>query len=169
MKTTMKLHRDLKEFLSALNAAEVRYLITGGVAVGAHGHPRYTKDIDVWVDSERGNAERVVQAIDDFGFGSLGIVIDDFCDPARVLQLGYAPNRIDLLTFATGLEFASAWERRIESEIDGVPVNLVSLRDLEANKRATGRLQDVADLRKLGFRVTPEEAAAAALKDNEDT
>jgi predicted nucleotidyltransferase len=163
----MKLHRDLKEFLSALNDADVRYLITGGIAVGAHGHPRYTKDIDVWVNPERENAERVVQAIDGFGFGSLGIVVEDLCDPNQMLQLGYPPNRIDLLTFATGLDFADAWARRVESEIDGVPVHLVSLSDLETNKRATGRLQDIADLRKLGFRVTPEEAAAAALKDNE--
>jgi hypothetical protein len=163
----MKLHRDLKEFLSALNDADVRYLITGGIAVGAHGHPRYTKDIDVWLDASPDNAHRVLQAIDEFGFGSLGIVLEDLCDPRQMLQLGYPPNRVDLLTFATGLDFADAWERRIGSEIDGVPVHLVSLVDLETNKRATGRLQDLADLRKLGFRVTPEEAAAAALKDNE--
>lgn len=163
----MKLHRDLKEFLSALNDADVRYLITGGIAVGAHGHPRYTKDIDLWVGSERANAERIVQAIDDFGLGSLGIVVDDLCVSNQMLQLGCPPNRIDLLTFATGLDFADAWARRVQSEIDGVAVHLLSLADLETNKRATGRLQDLADLRKLGFSVTPEEAAAAALKENE--
>jgi len=158
----MKLNRDLREFLLALNAADVRYLITGGFAVAAHGHPRYTKDIDAWIGPDRENAERAVAAIASFGFGEVGIVAEDFTGPPQMLQLGYPPNRIDLLNFASGLEFDDAWSRRVEATIDGIPVHLISLSDLETNKRASGRLQDLADLQKLGFEVSPEEAAAAA-------
>ncbi len=161
---TMKLNKDLKEFLLELNAADVRYLITGGFAVAAHGHPRYTKDIDAWIAPERDNAERVVAAIEAFGFGDLGVVAEDFCGEPNMLQFGYPPNRIDLLNFASGLEFDDAWSNRVETRIDGVAVHLIALSDLEKNKRATGRLQDLADLQKLGFLVSPEEAAAAAKK-----
>jgi hypothetical protein len=160
----MKLNKDLKEFLCALNAAEVRYLVTGGFAVAAHGHPRYTKDLDVWVGSDGKNARRAIRALEAFGFGDLGILVEDFSGEPRMLQLGYPPNRIDLLNFASGLEFEDAWERRVETEIDGVPVHLISMQDLERNKRASGRLQDLADLQKLGFEITPQDAADAAKK-----
>ena len=161
---TMRLNKDLKEFLLELNIADVRYLITGGFAVAAHGHPRYTKDIDAWIAPEKENAKRAVAAIEAFGFGDLGIVAEDFCGEPKMLQLGYPPNRIDLLNFASGLEFEDAWSHRVETRIDGVPVHLIALSDLEKNKRASGRLQDLADLQKLGFSVSPEEAAAAAKK-----
>ena len=147
----MKLHRDLNEFLKLLNAADVRYLIVGGYALAAHGHLRYTKDLDVWLDATRANAERVIQVLKDFGFGSLDISESDLQEVGQVVQIGYDPARIDLLTSVSGLEFDSAFERRTETELDDVPIGIPCREDLKKNKLATGRLRDLADLEDLGF------------------
>lgn len=145
----MKLSRDFKEFIECLNAAEVRYLIIGGYAVAWYGRPRYTKDLDVWVDPELANGQQLVKALETFGFSSLGLTAEDFARPEVIVQLGYAPHRIDLLTSAAGLEFQEAWKDRERVEVDGVTINLVSLRHLLANKRAVGRHQDLADVESL--------------------
>jgi len=92
------LNRDFKEFIASLNESEVRYLVVGGYALAFLGHPRYTKDLDVWIWSDSSNAERVVAALAAFGFESLGLSADDFREPDQVIQLGDPPNRIDLLT-----------------------------------------------------------------------
>jgi hypothetical protein len=91
------LNQDFKEFIELLNANRVRYLVVGGYAVALHGHPRYTKDIDIWLDRDEENAERVVRALDQFGFGSLGLTAGDFLEPDQIIQLGYAPNRISAM------------------------------------------------------------------------
>ncbi len=147
----MKLHRDLNEFLRLLNAADVRYLIVGGYAVAAHGHVRYTRDLDVWLDASRANAARVVAVLSDFGFKSLAINESDLQEPGQVVQIGYDPARIDLMTSVSGLEFDSAFERRIETELDDIPIGIPCREDLMKNKLATGRLRDLADLQDLGF------------------
>ncbi len=121
----------------------------GGYALAVHGRPRYTKDIDIWLELSSENAERVVKALNDFGFASLGLSQADFIEKDQMIQLGYPPNRIDLLTAADGVEFRNCYENRVKIEIDGVMINFIDLENLKANKRATGRLQDLADLEAL--------------------
>ena len=142
----LRLDPDFAEFCASLTARQVRFLIVGGYAVAAHGRPRMTGDLDLWIMVERANAERLVAALEDFGFASLGLDPEDFEQPNRVVQIGYAPLRIDLLTSIDGVEFASCWERRIEVPLDNGLVPVISLDDLLANKRAAGRAQDLADV-----------------------
>ena len=141
---------DFKEFIQSLNQQSVRYLVIGGYALAFHGHPRYTKDLDIWVDADSQNAEKLLNALADFGFKSLGLEISDFSEPGHVIQLGYPPQRIDILTSADGLEFEPTYAARISATLDGIPINFIDLESLKANKKATGRLQDLADLEKLG-------------------
>jgi len=145
----MELNRDFQEFLQSFVTRDVRFLIVGGYALAVHGHPRYTKDLDVWVWADPSNSPRIIDALMDFGFGDLGLVASDFEQPGVVVQLGREPQRIDILTFATGLEFPEAYDRRMLVEVGGIEVPFVSLDDLRANKRAAGRLRDLADLEDL--------------------
>ncbi|MEX1218667.1 MAG: DUF6036 family nucleotidyltransferase [Acidimicrobiales bacterium] len=145
----MDLNRDFQEFLKSFVQHDVRFLIIGGYALAVHGHPRYTKDLDVWVWPDPENADRILEALDEFGFGSLGLEAIDFLEPGVIIQLGREPQRIDLLTFATGLEFRAAFENRILVEIGGVEVPFLSVDDLRTNKTATGRLRDLADVEDL--------------------
>ncbi len=142
----MHLDRDFSEFIECLRAREVRFLVVGGYAVAAHGHPRYTGDLDVWLLVGSENAMRLLRALEDFGFGAVGLTVDDFMWSGRVVQLGYPPFRIDLLTSADGVQFDDCWDERLEIVVDGVPVPFIGLEDLRRNKTATGRPQDVADL-----------------------
>ena len=143
------LNQDFKGFIQSLNANHVRYLVVGGYAVAFHGHPRYTKDIDIWIQISDENATNLVKAIEQFGFGSLGLKKDDFLVPDQVVQLGYAPNRIDLIARADGVDFDEYYPKHIEVEIEDVRVNFIDLESLKKNKKASGRLQDLADLEKL--------------------
>lgn len=145
----MVLTQDFREFFQSLNAHNVRYLVVGGYAVAFHGHPRYTKDIDVWIGMGQTNAEHLLDALHDFGFGSLGLKAEDFLDPDDVIQLGYPPNRIDLLSALQGVDFDACYASRIVVEIRGTSINFIDLEHLKVNKRATGRLQDLADLERL--------------------
>lgn len=142
----MQFDRDFKEFLECLAARDVRYLVVGGYAVAAHGHPRYTGDLDLWIWTARENAASLLTALDDFGFGSVGLVASDFTEPDRVVQLGYPPIRIDLLTSIDGVEFEECFNRRVEVVVDGLPVHFIALDDLRRNKASSGRPQDIADL-----------------------
>jgi Nucleotidyl transferase of unknown function (DUF2204) len=142
----MELNRDFSEFIASCAAHDVRYLIVGGYAVAAHGHPRFTKDLDVWVWVDEQNANRLVSALDDFGFGSVGLTAADFTEEGMVVQLGYPPQRIDILTQVDGVQFDSCWDRHIEIEIGGQRVPFISADDLLANKKASGRPQDLADV-----------------------
>ncbi len=145
----MILTNDFKEFIALLNENNVKYLIVGGYAVAFHGNPRYTKDLDFWVWANLENAERMVKVLNEFGFESFSLTVSDFLNPDNVIQLGREPNRIDLVTAISGVEFEKAFEHRIETEIDGVTVAFIALNDLIENKKATGRLQDLADVEKL--------------------
>ena len=145
----MVLSPDFREFAASLNAHEVRYLVVGGYAVAFHGHPRYTKDLDIWIDREPHNADRLLLALADFGFGSVGLTAQDFLEPGQVVQLGYPPNRIDLITRLEGVDFAACYPRRETLEVEGVLVAFIDLEHLKQNKRAIGRYQDLADLEKL--------------------
>lgn len=143
------LNRDFKEFFQSLNDNDVRYLVVGGYAVALHGHPRYTKDIDIWLCLDEGNAIAMVKALEQFGFGSLGLRAEDFLVPNQIIQLGYAPNRIDLITTLEGVDFAACYETKTQVMIDGILVDFIDLENLRRNKKATGRLQDLADLENL--------------------
>jgi hypothetical protein len=130
-------------------AHRVRYLVVGGHAVAFHGKPRFTKDIDVWLEPTPENARRALAALDDFGFGSVGLSEQDFTTPGMIVQLGVAPNRIDLLTAIDGVEFAEAWEGRIDGAFGDQRVSYLGRRELIRNKIASGRAQDLADLEAL--------------------
>jgi len=143
------LNQDFKEFIQSLSDNQVRYLVVGGYAVALHGHPRYTKDMDVWVESDPINAKRMVLALRQFGFGSLGLDESDFLAPDQIIQLGYPPRRIDVLTSLPGVDFAECYAASVEVEIEGILVNFIDLDHLRINKRASGRLQDLADLENL--------------------
>jgi phage replication-related protein YjqB (UPF0714/DUF867 family) len=142
----MVLNPDFKEFLQLLNDNQVRYLVTGGYAVAFHGYPRYTKDLDIWIELSRDNAQKLIAALDEFGFASLGLSEQDFLEPGTVIQLGHPPNRIDLLTTVTGVDFETCYRSRIVIRVDDSDVNFIDLDNLRKNKQAVGRPQDLADL-----------------------
>ncbi|MCC7152009.1 MAG: nucleotidyltransferase [Rubrivivax sp.] len=142
------LNRDFKEFAELLNARGVDYLVVGGYALAAHGHPRYTGDIDFWVRPTAENLGRLLAALQDFGFGSLGLALEDF-SPDTVVQLGQPPRRIDLLTTIDGVEFDACFARRERVVLAGVPLHIIGLEDFKTNKLASGRLKDLADLESL--------------------
>jgi hypothetical protein len=143
------LNQDFKEFIVSFNANQVRYLVVGGYAVALHGYPRYTKDLDIWIERTPANANRILKALDDFGFGSLGLQEADFLEADQIIQLGYPPNRIDLLTSVPGVDFEDCYPLKIEVVVDDVIVNFIDLESLKKNKKASGRLQDLADLENL--------------------
>ena len=142
----MNLNQDFQEFVELFVAHEVEFLIVGGYALAAHGHPRYTKDLDVWVWIGAENASRIITAIKEFGFGDLGLTAADFQDPEVMVRLGHEPQRIDILTFASGLNFSDAYKNRVYIPIGNVQVPFISVDDLRTNKLATGRPRDIADV-----------------------
>jgi hypothetical protein len=125
-------------------------VIVGAYALAFHGHPRYTGDIDILVGAAPENASRLEEVLREFGFGEAGLSARDFLEPEQVIQLGRAPNRIDLLTSITGVSFEEAWANRVPAELDGIPVSFIGRELLIRNKRATERVQDHADLEALG-------------------
>ena len=143
------LNQDFREFIQSLNANQVRYLVVGGYAVAVHGHPRYTKDIDIWIDMSLANAVNVVKALDQFGFGSLGLQAADFLEPDQIVQFGNPPSRIEIFNSLPGVNFATCYPLRVQVEVDGIQVDFIDLDNLKKNKRAVGRLQDLADLENL--------------------
>jgi hypothetical protein len=144
------LNRDFKEFAELLNAEGVEYLVVGGYALAAHGHPRYTGDIDFWVRPSAPNIDRLLIVLRRFGFESLGLQAADF-GPDSVVQLGQPPRRIDLLTAVDGVEFDDCWARREWVTVDGVSLTIIGLEDFATSKRSSGRLKDLADLESLGL------------------
>ena len=143
------LNSDFKEFAALLGARRVEHLVVGGYALAAHGHPRYTGDIDFWIRPTADNIDRLLLALGDFGFGSLGLKRDDFSGDS-VIQLGHAPRRIDLLTALDGVDFDACWARREVVALGGVLLNIIGRADFITNKQAVGRLKDLADVEALG-------------------
>lgn len=142
----VKLARDLREFVELLNSHGVEYLVVGGHAVAFHGYPRYTGDIDLFVEPTEENAARLLQVLDAFGFREVGIEPQDLMTPGKVIQLGYPPSRIDLVTSITGVSYAEAMAGHVAAHLDGLPVRMLGRDALLKNKRATGRAKDLADL-----------------------
>lgn len=143
------LSKDFIEFIELLNAHNVRYLVVGGYAVALHGHPRYTKDLDVWIELSPKNAENIINALEEFGFGSLGLTPEDFLERDQIIQLGYPPNRIDIMTTLKEIQFNDCYKGKVEIQIQGIKINFIDLENLKLNKRATGRPQDLADAENL--------------------
>lgn len=142
----MKLERDLREFIELLNARDVRYVIVGAFALAHHGRPRYTGDIDFFVESSAQNAERLTQVLEQFGFANTGVVQQDFTTADQVVQLGVEPHRMDLMTSISDVSFEEAWNSREYGDLDGLKVPYISRELLKRNKAAVGRKQDLADL-----------------------
>lgn len=140
---------DFKELLLAFNANSVEYLVVGAHALAAYGHVRATKDLDVWVSPTRENAGRVLKALSDFGAPLGDLTIEDLSKPGTIFQIGVPPLRIDVITAIDGVDFAGAWPDRFETRFGTVPAFVISRRDLITNKKAAGRLQDLADVEKL--------------------
>lgn len=140
------MNRDFAEMLSALSDAGAEFLVVGAHALAAHGRPRATGDLDVWVRPTAENAAKVWAALARFGAPLSGVRKDDLATPGLVFQIGVEPVRIDILTAIDGVDFEGAWQRRLVVEIDGLKVPLIGRDDLIRNKRAAGRPQDLADI-----------------------
>ena len=146
---SMPLGKDLQKFVALCLDRDVRFLVVGDYAVVAHGHPRLTKDLDIWIWVDPENAARMAEVLDEFGFGSTGLTEEDFAVEGPGVQLGRPPNRIDILTSIPGVDFESCWERREEQPLGSLAVPFIGLEDLERNKLAAGRHQDLADVEAL--------------------
>ena len=146
----MEVHNDFKELLECFNAHRVEYLVVGSYALAFHGAPRFTRDMDLLVRPTRANAECILAALAEFGFGSLHLTVDDFDRPDQVLQLGVPPVRVDLMTSIEGVSWEEAWEGRAAGDCGGVPVCFLGRNEFIANKRAAGRPRDIADLDAIG-------------------
>ena len=145
----MKIPKDWREFIELLNSHRVEYLIVGAHALAFHAHPRNTGDLDIFVRRTPENAERVERVLRAFGFSSSGLSAADIERPDQIVQLGFAPNRIDVITSITGVTFDEAWRGRVASELDGIPVQFIGRDAFLRNKRATGRTKDLADAAEL--------------------
>ncbi len=144
------MNQDFVDLLRAFSAHEVRYLIVGAYALGVHGRPRATGDLDVWIDATPDNAARLMKALADFGAPLSGVTAADFSRPGIVFQLGLPPRRIDVLTALTGLTFADAWPNRVRSAFGPLSADFIGRDQFVANKRATGRTKDLGDIESLG-------------------
>jgi hypothetical protein len=145
----IRLTQDFKEFLRLLQSHGVRYLLVGGYAVGFHGYPRPTGDLDIWVAIEPENADRIVAALREFGFDVPEITRDLFLQRQKVVRMGNVPFRIEIITSISGVSFDECYAQRILGMIDGEEVVLIDRANLKKNKRASGRLKDLADLEQL--------------------
>ena len=146
----MTIPNDFKELLELFNKHKVEYLIVGGYALAFHGAPRLTGDIDLLIRSVRENAERILAALNEFGFGSLDLSEDDFTMPGKVIQLGVPPIRIDIITSISGVSWEKADSGKVPGQYGQTSVCFISREDFIANKRATGRKKDAADIEALG-------------------
>ena len=145
----IELPSDFKEFLGLLNSNNVEYLLIGGYAVGYHGYPRATNDMDVWVAIHPDNASRVVGVVEAFGFSAPELSEGLFLQERKVIRMGVPPMRIEILTGISGVTFDECYADRIVDVIDGVRVNLINLEHLKRNKKASGRHKDLSDLEHL--------------------
>lgn len=146
----MEVQQDFKELLKLFNAHKVEYVIVGGYALAFHGSPRYTGDIDILVKPEEENAQRVLEALEKFGFGSVGIEKSDFMYQNKVVQLGVLPVRIDIITSISGVSLDEAFAGTLEGKYGDIPVLYIGRDQFIRNKRAIGRRKDLSDLEALG-------------------
>jgi hypothetical protein len=140
---------DFKEFLKLLNENEVRYLLIGGYAVGYHGYPRATNNMDIWIALHPDNAGRVVKALEEFGFNLPELNPKLFLKKNAIIRMGLPPMRLEISTGISGVDFEECYASRIMDNIDGMQVSIIDLQHLKINKKAAGRLKDLADLENL--------------------
>ena len=145
----MELDKDFNEFVELFLEHNVRFLIVGGYALAAHGLPRATGDLDAWVWINPENAQNIMRALNAFGFQNLSLTESDFSKEDSIIQLGYPPFRIDILTSIDGVAFDQAWEKKVVVELNGMNVPFIGRDDLITNKKAAGRPQDSADVSRL--------------------
>lgn len=146
----MEIQQDFRELLELLNKYNVEYIIVGAYALAHYGVPRYTGDIDIFVNPDKNNASKILSALNDFGFGSLNLSSDDFCHPERIIQLGVPPVRIDIITSITGVTWQDAFRNRVPGNYGDLQIFFLGRDEYIANKRATGRRKDLADLEAIG-------------------
>ena len=146
MDTAIRLPQDFKEFLKLLEENEVKYLLVGGYAVGLHGYPRPTGDIDFWISRSEQNAIKALQVVKEFGFSSSELDASLFKLEKSIVRMGVAPFKIEVITHIDGVEFEDCYPRRINTEIDGCKVKLIDFQNLLTNKKASGRPKDLNDL-----------------------
>ncbi len=142
----MRVEKDFKEFIELLNKNKVKYLVVGGFAFAYHAKPRFTKDIDFFVEVSEENSIRIIDTLSQFGFGKINLDKGDFLEPDQIIQFGNPPMRIDIITTISGLDFKTAWENRVEGRYGDVPCFFISKDNLIRNKKASGRRQDLADV-----------------------
>ena len=146
----MEIQQDFKELLELFNKHRVGYVIVGGYALAFHGSPRYTGDMDIYVNPDAINASRIIKALEDFGFGSVGLTATDFERPGQIIQLGVPPVRVDIITSITGVSWEDAFSTRAQGKYGDIPVYFIGREQFVMNKRALGRKRDLADLEALG-------------------
>jgi hypothetical protein len=142
----MKVEKDYEELLELFNRHNVRYCIVGSFALAFYARPRYTKDLDILVEPSSQNAQRILDSLNDFGFGSLQLSEQDFMKPGQIIQLGYEPVRIDLITSIEGMDFKEIWNNRAAGQFGKTPVFFIGVNDFIKTKKAANRSQDRADL-----------------------
>ncbi|MBN1843967.1 MAG: hypothetical protein JW883_17030 [Deltaproteobacteria bacterium] len=142
----MRIEKDYEELLGLLNKHQVKYCIVGAYAIAFYGKPRYTKDIDILIEPSVENGKRIVQALNDFGFGSLDLSEQDFVEEGNIIQLGYEPVRVDIITSITGVGFREAWENKVTGSYGKEKIFFIGLKDLIRSKEMTGRKQDAVDV-----------------------
>ena len=142
----MKVQKDYEEFLKLLNRSNAKYVIVGAYALAYHAKPRYTKDMDIFIEPTVENATAILQAIKDFGFRETDLTPKDIVEEDKILQLGYEPIRIDILSSLSGCIFSEVWENRIKGKYGNTEVYFIRKDDLLKNKRASGRKQDIVDI-----------------------
>ncbi len=145
----MVLPPDFKEFLNLLKGKDIQYLLIGGYAVGYHGYPRATNDMDIWIAIEPRTAKQMVLALKEFGFDTPQLSKEFFLKENNIVRMGIAPMRIKILTTISGVNFEECFQQRVVDEIDGIEVNIISLKQLKINKKASGRHKDLDDFENL--------------------
>ena len=143
---TIQLPPDFKDFLKLLHEKQVEYLLVGGYAVSYHGYSRATADMDIWIAIHQHNAEKIVKVIREFGFAAESLSTKLFLKENKIIRMGLPPLRIEVLTTISGVSFEECYSERIIDKIDKVEINLISLKHLKINKKAAGKLKDLADL-----------------------
>lgn len=149
------LNEDYRDILHALSDENVRFILVGAYALAAHGYPRATMDIDIWVMPSPDNAEAVLRALRSFGAPLHNLTKEDLEEDGTIFQIGVAPRRIDIITAASGIEFEHTYQNSVVVNIDGIDVHIPSIDDLIINKKATGRTKDLADVEALELLKTP--------------
>ncbi len=145
----IKLHPDFIDFLRLLHSHKVEYLLVGGYAVGYHGYPRATGDMDIWISLDENNAEKTAKVLHEFGMPHNEVSKELFLEKDKIIRMGFPPVRIEVITSASGVDFQKCYSRRNHISINKIPVNLISLDDLKKNKKASGRHKDLEDLEHL--------------------